>query len=389
MHRDPPEHANTLALDNERENEAFILPPGESAWMQGMRLPSTLDEITAPWLTAALRIWHPGVTVEAVGIEQVLHGTATKAKLALQYDPAGRAAGLPAVLWIKAGFEAHFVLMGPIGIYRTEGRFYRDIRRQVPVTAPEPFYAQFDHETGQGIVLLEDLGAPGVRFGSFGTAATVDMVAAQLENFARLHAFWWGATALDTLGLEVPSSPGSGPDRYYRAQTPAVVEGFLGRPRALAVPGSLRDAKRIIDAYFALQRVGHAGSHVLLHGDAHLGNSYYLPDGRAGMYDWQTIMRGCWAHDVSYFVGSALEPAVRRRAERDLLRHYLECLRAAGAPAPSFDTAWLDYRRFMAYGFIAWLTNPETFQPEVNNTVTTARYSQACEDLETYEILGV
>src|SRR3546814_3132016 len=45
--------------------------------------------------------------------------------------------------------------------------------------------------------------------------------------------------------------------------------------------------------------------------DAHVGNLYFDADGRAGYLDWQTVMRGCWAHDVAEFLGSALDAEMR------------------------------------------------------------------------------
>src|SRR3546814_14871415 len=56
----------------------------------------------------------------------------------------------------------------------------------------------------------------------------------------------------------------------------------------------------------------------LLHGDTHLGNIYLLPDGRAGLLDWQLVVRGHHMHDVNYIVTTALSIGDRRNHERDL-----------------------------------------------------------------------
>src|SRR3546814_13677862 len=76
----------------------------------------------------------------------------------------------------------------------------------------------------------------------------------------------------------------------------------------------------------------------LLHGDTHLGNIYLLPDGRAGLLDWQLVVRGHHMHDVNYIVTTALSIGDRRNHERDLLAYYLDCLKAHGvAGAPDLD----------------------------------------------------
>jgi Phosphotransferase enzyme family len=39
-----------------------------------------------------------------------------------------------------------------------------------------------------------------------------------------------------------------------------------------------------------------------LHGDAHIGNTYVLPDNDVGFLDWQVVRRGNWSVDVGYFL---------------------------------------------------------------------------------------
>src|SRR3546814_4664535 len=97
--------------------------------------------------------------------------------------------------------------------------------------------------------------------------------------------------------------------------------------------------------------------------DAHVGNLYFDADGRAGYLDWQTVMRGCWAHDVAEFLGSALDAEMRRLHERRLLERYLETLHALGAAAPSADAAWLLYRQHMIWAYM-WVLCPVQLQAE-------------------------
>ena len=54
------------------------------------------------------------------------------------------------------------------------------------------------------------------------------------------------------------------------------------------------------------------GPQTLLHGDPHIGNTYMLPNGELGFLDWQVVRQGCWAHDVGYFLQSALTTPDRR-----------------------------------------------------------------------------
>ena len=59
--------------------------------------------------------------------------------------------------------------------------------------------------------------------------------------------------------------------------------------------------------------------------------------------DWQGFQRGCAMSDVSFIVGNALEPDVRRAHEDRLVRGYHAALVEAGVSSYSFDECWDDY----------------------------------------------
>ena len=122
------------------------------------------------------------------------------------------------------------------------------------------------------------------------------------------------------------------------------------------------------------------------HGDTHLGNLYEEPDGTPGFFDAQ-VARAPWQFEVTYHMVGALDVADRRGHERDLLRHYLGCLSAAGIDAPSFDDAFEAYRREIAYGLFIFLINETRFQPEAVNTAYTVRFGSAADDHDTRRLL--
>ncbi len=95
------------------------------------------------------------------------------------------------------------------------------------------------------------------------------------------------------------------------------------------------------------------GPVTLLHGDAHIGNTYLLPDDDVGFLDWEVVRRGNWSHDAAYFlIGSLTEDD--RRVQVDLVDVYLAALEAPTDQRPSREEAWLRYRASrrtgLAYG---------------------------------------
>jgi hypothetical protein len=352
-------------------------------------LPATLAEVTPAWLSSVLSAGGRDVKVADARIDRIIDGTATKARLTLTYADPEASAGLPTRLWIKGGYGRESEKITPTGAYAVEARFYRDLSPRIPVAVPACYFAECDESTQQGVLLIEDLEQDGVEFCAAPRPLTADQVASVLDLLVPLHAFWWQSPELEKVPwLRAPLERGSAPDHYVRRFSRDDIEAFLALPRASAVPSDIT-ADGVLGALYALQERVTDPPRCLLHGDTHLGNVYLRRDGGPGLLDWQTVWRGSWAHDVAYFITSALTVEDRRRHEKDLLRHYLGALSAAGVGAPGFDEAWTDYRRYVAYGLFIWLINPPEAQPEEVNIPTITRFSAAAHDLDTFGALGV
>lgn len=66
------------------------------------------------------------------------------------------------------------------------------------------------------------------------------------------------------------------------------------------------------------------------------------------------MQRGPWYLDVGYHLAATLTVEDRRRSGRDLVRHYLNHMRAGGVDVPVEDEAWRELRRGMVHGFYLW-----------------------------------
>jgi aminoglycoside phosphotransferase (APT) family kinase protein len=132
------------------------------------------------------------------------------------------------------------------------------------------------------------------------------------------------------------------------------------------------------------------GPMTLLHGDAHIGNTYVLPDGDVGFLDWQVVRRGGWSQDVGYFLVGALTEEDRRRSEAALLEEYRKALDIPANQRPSAEEAWLHYRTTPAYGLAIWLSTLGTdgYQSREVSLALARRYSSAFVELETASALA-
>ena len=209
---------------------------------------------------------------------------------------------------------------------------------------------RYDPGSGHGLVPVEDLIAAGCRFLGALKPYSVNQAAASLDQLAQLHASHWGDAALASLPW-LGSRLAKMGENYV---SPGVLQGMLDGPRGEPLPAQLRDAKRLQRGVKVLESRTADNHPCLVHGDAHAGNVYETAAARPGLIDWQLVQRGSWGLDVAYHVGATLATSERERSERSLLDHYLERLRAYGAPPPPREAAWLQYRACLSYGYYLW-----------------------------------
>jgi hypothetical protein len=352
-----------------------------------MRLPLKLEQVTATWLTEALRFRYPGVQVTDSRVEDVICGTSTKIRVRCEYNREGREAALPPTLIVKGGFESHSPSMKEM--YINEARFYRDVQPFVSIHSPRCYYAGSDPETYQSIVIISDLTAQGVEFLQAQRPQRYPEVARRLTDMARYHAQTWRSPEFqpggrfDWIGGRFSGWSLEYADRYF---VPEVWQHYVTSPRGAAVSQRLHDRAAV---RHALRRIGEIEATeplCLIHGDTHLGNLYIEADGTPGFFDAQ-VSRAPWHLEVSYHITCALDIPDRKAWEQALLVHYLEALKIHGIDAPSYESAWLCYRRSLAYGYFIFLINETRFQTEAVNTAYAARFGAALLDHGTLDLL--
>jgi hypothetical protein len=211
-------------------------------------------------------------------------------------------------------------------------------------------YADIDEESHGSVLLTEDVAACGGVFLDPLSNYPTEQVARSLEELARLHASTWMEPAVERQAWLTPWLP-----NLLQGRGVAEIRGNFEGPIGAGVPERIRDAQRLFDAYGIVAAEAVAASPwTVIHGDPHVGNMFLDGAGRPALVDWQLTQRGAWYIDVGYHIGSTLPPEERRRSERDLVRHYLDCLAGGGVEAPGEEEAWRGVRRGMVHGFYLW-----------------------------------
>jgi len=312
-----------------------------------VEVPDTLDELLTPeWLTAALSARFPGVDITGVTRGPVVERLSTNARFRIE-GARELPAGLSPTLCVKGYFSD--VGRTIAGVGEPEACFYRDLADTIGVRTLHAVWADVNPQTRHGVVITEDVVAADGVFLDALSPYSVEQTARSLEQLARLHAFAWDDPARVDATWLVPRVASA-------LQTRGVneIRGNFEGPNGVGVPEAIRDPEALVDAFGTLAAGQPGPGWTVIHGDTHVGNAFLDAEGRPGLLDWQLVQHGHWSIDVGYHIASALDPAERADAERDLLTHYLDQLRAEGVSPPPFDEAWTDYRRAIAYGFFLW-----------------------------------
>jgi hypothetical protein len=337
------------------------------------------------WISALLQERYPGTEVTSLQVRGEDAGSASRLRLELTYTPATDQS-LPTRMFLKRNLSE---MSFPTEMYSTEVRFYRDVLPHLEIEGPALFAVESDDDDVRFTLLMEDLSLRrGARLGIATAPATPAEVASVLHTLATIHAAYWGGERLDR---ELPwlCPPPTNPQmRFWADVGPQLTRRHLERGhRAGLVDPDVWPPEEIWRAFEALLDINALAPHTLLHGDVHAGNVYYVEGSPGGLIDWQLMLRGSWALDVTYLIVSALTPLTRASHERSLLQGYLDRLRSLGVEAPRFDEAWECYRQNVLYGIIMWLITPQGVHSDAVQSTSLIRCLIAGEELRTLAAL--
>ena len=311
--------------------------------------PTTPGELTATWLTSALRTSGAVASSAVTGFtwslvaEQGAAGTVGRASL--DYDRLEP--GAPASVAIK--FATPHVpirtLMHRFGLYRAEVEFYRQLSADAGIPTPRFYYADIDTQSGYFVLVMEDMkdSRPGDPL-----RPTVPDVEVAVDHIAGFHARWWKHPRLRELDwLVYPEGPA------FEARAAGLKLAFSGSVDAVRqrlgsqFPEVLSEACDCILAgwpAFVASRIPAAPT--LVHRDFHAQQLFFPSErgGRFAVYDWQTVTIGCGGDDISRIIAMGLRSADRAAHEHRLIDRYYTGLLQHGVSDYSAEQCMRDVR---------------------------------------------
>jgi len=346
-----------------------------------MLVPTEWTDITPGWMTAALARHHPDATVAGVTLLMCDDGTNRRARIGLTY-----AAGSgPRTVFLKKVDPAHVALVEATSGLFHEPRLFASCV-SLPVDHPLVYMALIDEPGKNWVMVMEDVVDRGAEPRDATRPLTVDQAANGLRGLARLHSRFWGER-----GVRHPELAWLAPFALWPGLGPAI-------PIALEKLGdTVSDqvhelGRRIVDDHWVRFIETLSGSpQTVVHGDAHIGNTYVLPNDEVGFLDWQVVRRSNWSIDVGYFLQGAIARRDRRSNERDLLEEYRSHLDLPSDERPDAGEAWLRYRASAAHGLATWLATAADDgawqRPDISMKLA-QRYAAAFVELDTASALA-
>lgn len=371
-----------------------LLPQARTARVG--EVPVSPAALTPEWLTAALCADHPGAEVTSVEVAGGSDGTSSRRSLLVAYNEAGQEAGLPTHLFTKSTTTLTTrIVCGLCHLLANESGFYNRIRPELDMSAPHGYHAVYDERSFRSLFIMEDVAA--TRGATFGSPVDRVLDRAQAEDMvsqlAVYHGTFWDSPRLTDDFTWLLTGFAWHTKMNNMINTARMFRNGIPRAESVIPPELMRRKDELWPALMRSVELHSGAPQTLVHADVHAGNWFVTGDGRMGLYDWQCTVRGNWALDFAYALMSNLDIESRRAWENDLLRLYLEELKANGGKAPAFDEAWLHYRQQVFHGLFAWVgtigagrMQPE-MQPRDICLANIERITQAVVDLESLDAL--
>lgn len=322
-------------------------------------VPATPTDLTTTWLTSALRQWGGAgeVTVSVFNIEPLAENRGFYGNLArLRLEYTAESMGAPTTIIAKFSSPVPEMRKRSVDSYVREVRFYQQLAKTVDVPVPECYYAGIDVESGEHVLLLQDLAPmlPGSRI----VGCTVDQARLATREIVKLHIAWWGRVDDHALAWLADGDVSPDMERFrqlYATWWPA----FYAQAQS-QLPVDMRAASEALGEHLAAIRKHTFGSspRTLIHRDFQLDNLFFATEagkggpnksGEAGskdfaVVDWQFLSRGRGVWDIAYFLSESLLPEDRRAVEMEALEGYHRTLIEHGITAYSFEQCIIDFR---------------------------------------------
>lgn len=316
--------------------------------MAEMTVPTQVSELTAQWLTEALRTSGALSTGTVLEVQSQVIGEGVGmvgqlARLTISYSPDANNMPRHMIAKLPSPYEANRAQMQMFRYYTREALFYREVAPQAGVRTPQCYWSAIDFENNLSALLLEDLGHLEVSDQISGM--TPEHAERAIRAVAQMHAKWWASPELDSLEW---MDYGNGPvtmqavPLFDYAWPVFLSNGFekLLSAEQIAMGTAVKEKfGRLLEDFGGDPRT-------ICHTDFRSENMFFgdpSSEEDVVILDWQLTTRSGGPYDVAYLLAQSLTIDDRRKHEERLLALYHQCL-VDGGVAITFQEVRDAYR---------------------------------------------
>lgn len=311
--------------------------------------PRRPEDITEAWLDVVLSLdgTTEGARVASFRCEKIGEAgfIGELVRLTIEYVEPDRKKPASLIAKFSSRDENQRGMFHGIGLYAREVRFYRELASDTPMRTPRCYCAEIDPESGETVLLMEDLA--GLRTPDVVAGFSLADVRSLVRALAVSHALWWNQSA------RISDAQGARIDAIlriwhvlYQASWPRFAERvgellpeIVLPAEFLEVGGRLCRSDAEVFARFSESPL------TWVHMDLHPDNLAFDAAGSPVVFDWQTSGLGRGPVDLAYFAASGLPTELRRTEEAELLALYHAGLQAGGVRDYSSHACASDYAR--------------------------------------------
>ncbi len=324
--------------------------------MPGREYPTQPDELTAEWLTKALRSGGAihdatvtGFTTEPVGVGVGMLGVIARAELT--YDRQEPGAPASVITKFATPILANRAVAMAYRMYEREVNFYRRIAPTVGVSAPTAWAGEVDPESGDCVLVMEDL--RGYRTGDQVVGCNAEEAKTIIDAVVPLHVAFFRNVNDNPLLEGVPRMDGELQSAGITAGCAAGWDPCMEMFGTFVDPAIKAARDKFIAAVPELHLMLGREAQSAVHGDLRLDNLMFgtLPEQKpVVLLDWSMSI-STPLQDVAYLLSQNLTTDERRAHEDELLEYYHAKLVALGVTDYSLDEVRQAYKVGVLYLF--------------------------------------
>ena len=317
------------------------------------QIPSGITKINVAWVrdNLARSLAIDSSSILDVSIQQL--GSQTTARCIAHVRYAVNDVTLPTRLFIKS--RASNLGIGVFGalfeLGHKEVRFYRDIKSRLTIETPKAYIARARLVGGDFVLALEDLSARSVVFKTVEDECSLAEAELAVDTLAALHSRYWNGPELESELGWLDSSRMESKAAISQSLKKLAYNKVLTRFASILDVDVLENKAILESADIAVFDYNDTMPQTFLHGDPHLGNTYFV-DGRMGLLDWQVIQKGFALKDLAYYLIVSLPYELRKGHDLKLVERYVGKLSSMGIALDLRD-AILGYRINAIHPFLA------------------------------------